>query len=120
MRAIVTVAAFLALAGAAQAQGVESFYRNTNIKLVIGVAPGGSYDIIGRLVGRHLGKHVPGEPKVLIENMPGASGRVATNHLFSLAAKDGSVIGAVQETAALGQLLGEPGVRYDAGKFGWI
>lgn len=105
---------------AAEAQSVESFYRGNTVRLVIGVAAGGSYDIDARLVARHLGKHIPGEPKVLPENMPGASGRLAANNLFTVAPKDGSVLGAVQETMALGQLVGENGIRYDARGFSWI
>jgi len=116
---VCALVAFSASASAS-AQSVDSFYRGSSIRLVIGVAAGGSYDIDARLVARHLGDHIPGNPKVLPENMPGASGRLAANYLYTVAAKDGSVLGAVQETAALGQLLGENGVRYDAAGFNWV
>lgn len=115
------VAALLAAAvSPAAADAVEDFYRKNDIKFIIGVAVGGSYDTTGRLVARHIGKYVPGNPKVQIVNMPGASSRVAANHIYSVAPKDGTIIGAVSEAIPMAQALGENGVRYDASKFNWI
>jgi tripartite-type tricarboxylate transporter receptor subunit TctC len=102
------------------ADAVEDFYKSTQIRLIIGVAVGGSYDTMARLVTRHLGRHIPGNPRIVAENMPGASGRLAANHIATVAARDGSVIAAAQESLPLAQAMGESGVRYDASKFFWI
>jgi tripartite-type tricarboxylate transporter receptor subunit TctC len=107
-------------ADSVQADAVSDFYGKTDVKLIIGVAVGGSYDASGRLVARHIGKHIPGNPRILVQNMPGASSRVAANHIYTVAPKDGSIIGAVSESIPLAQALGEKGVRYDANKFNWI
>lgn len=111
----------LAIASAAaRADAVSDFYGKTDVRLIIGVAVGGSYDSSGRLVARHIGKHIPGNPRILIQNMPGASSRLAANHIYAVAPKDGSIIGAVSESIPLAQALGEQGIRFDANKFNWI
>jgi tripartite-type tricarboxylate transporter receptor subunit TctC len=110
----------LLAATAAAAQDPTEFYRNGTIRLVIGLPAGASYDDIGRLVARHLGAHIPGRPRVVAENMPGATGRVAASYIFNTAPKDGSVLGALHESIALAQAVGESGVRYDARQLGWI
>jgi len=102
------------------AQSVADFYARTPLRLIISADPGGSYDQIGRLVSRHLGRHIPGNPRVIPENMLGASGRVAANFLYHSAPKDGSVIGVIQQSIPMGQALGEGGVQYDAGRFNWL
>jgi len=104
----------------ASAETVADFYKKNDIKFIIGVAVGGSYDTSGRLVARHIGKYIPGNPRVQIQNMPGASSRVAANHIYSVAPKDGTIIGAVSEAIPMAQALGESGVRYDATRFKWI
>lgn len=114
-------AAWLLLAiSPAAAQTESEFYRGATIRLVIGLPPGASYDDIARLAARHLGTHIPGRPKILPENMPGATGRVAASYLFNAAPKDGTVLAALHESVALAQALGESGVRYDARAFGWV
>src|SRR4051794_6006432 len=118
-RALATAALLLASWSAA-AQGDNDFYRGTTIRLLIALPPGASYDDVARLVARHLGAHVPGQPKILPENMPGATGRVAASYLFNLAPKDGTVLAALHESVAFAQLLGESGVRYDARQLGWV
>jgi tripartite-type tricarboxylate transporter receptor subunit TctC len=105
---------------AVRADAVADFYGKTDVRLIIGVAVGGSYDASGRLVSRHIGKHIPGNPRILIQNMPGASSRLAANHIYSVAPKDGSIIGAVSESIPLAQAMGEQGIRFDANKFNWI
>lgn len=106
--------------GVARADAVSDFYGKTDVRMIIGVAVGGSYDSSGRLVARHIGRHIPGHPRVLIQNMPGASSRVAANHIYTVAPKDGTIIGAVSEGIAMAQALGEKGIRYDVSKFNWI
>ena len=119
-RGLVGLAAAVILAGGARADAIEDFYSKNDVRLIIGVAVGGSYDASGRLVARHIGRHIPGKPRILIQNMPGASSRVAANHIYTVAPKDGTIIGAVSEGIAMAQAMGEKGIRYDAGKFNWI
>jgi hypothetical protein len=90
------------------------------IELLIGYTPGGSYDLYARLVARHLGRFLPGEPVVVPQNMPGAGSLRAANFIYGAAAKDGSVMGIVTETVALEQALSNPAVQYDAARFTWI
>jgi tripartite-type tricarboxylate transporter receptor subunit TctC len=116
-----SIAAALALmTGTAKAQTAAEFYSRTPLRLIISADPGGSYDQIGRLVARHLGKHLPGNPRVVPENMLGASGRVAANYMYRAAPKDGSVIALVQQSIPMGQALGETGTQFDAARFNWI
>ena len=114
------LAAVIATCGLARADGISDFYGKNDVRMIIGVAVGGSYDSSGRLVARHIGRHIPGSPRVIIQNMPGASSRLAANHIYTVAPKDGTIIGAVSEGIAMAQALGEKGIRYDAGKFNWI
>lgn len=118
------MAAGLALLGAQGAlaqQSAEDFFKaRKSINMYIGYAPGGSYDLYARLVARHLGKHIPGNPAIVPNNMPGAGSLQAANYLYAVAPKDGSAIGALGETVAMEQALKNPGVKYDATKFTWI
>jgi len=120
LRAIVAICIALVWASPGSAQSVADFYARTSIRLIVSADPGGSYDQIGRLVSRHLGRHIPGNPRVVPENMLGASGRVAANFLYRTAPQDGSVIGVIQQSIPMGQALGEGGVQYDASRFNWI
>ena len=91
-----------------------------NIRLVIGAASGGSFDITARLVGRHIGKHLPGNPNVVPQNMPGAGSLAAANYLYNVAPQDGSVIGMVVPTILFNQLFRDDSIRFDAAKMHWI
>ncbi len=117
------VTALLALASApTQAQTVEAFYTGKQISLIIGNAAGSGYDVIGRMVGRHMGKYIPGNPKLVPQNMNGAGGITAANHVASIAAKDGSVIGLVNREAIFDPLFSgaESKASYDPRKFIWL
>src|SRR3954452_15174087 len=107
-------------ATAALAQTPAEFYSRNPVRLIISADPGGSYDGVGRLMARHLGQHIPGNPRVVPENMLGASGRVAANYVYHSGPKDGSVIAVVQQSIPMGQALGEGGTQYDAARFNWI
>jgi tripartite-type tricarboxylate transporter receptor subunit TctC len=114
------VSAVAAIAsGPATAQSEPSFAGKT-ITLTIGYAPGSGNDILSRLVSRHLGKHIPGQPKVVAQNMPGAGSFKAANYLYSVAPKDGTVLGYIAQTAATEELLGSPAVQFKTAKFSWI
>ena len=122
-----TVNRFLCLFGAcallaspARAQSVADFYKGKNLDLYIGYSGGGGYDLYARLLARHLGKHIPGKPTVLPQNMPGAGSLRLTNWLYAAAPKDGSAIGAISRGTPFDPLLGRPGTQFDAVKFSWI
>jgi tripartite-type tricarboxylate transporter receptor subunit TctC len=116
------VAAGLVTAGAptANAQSAASFYGGKTLKYIIPDGAGGGYDAYSRLLVRHLAEHIPGHPRVVAENMPGAAGLVATNWLYRVAPGDGSVLGATYSTLLTDKLLGDAAAQYDPAKFEWI
>jgi tripartite-type tricarboxylate transporter receptor subunit TctC len=109
-----------AVVGPTRADPIADFYGRTSVRMVISADPGGSYDSDSRLVARYLGRHIPGNPKVVPENMIGASGRLAANFMYRSAPQDGSVIAVVQQSIPMGQAVGESGIQYDAARFNWI
>lgn len=113
----------LALAGAslpAAAQTPEQFYKGKNVELVIGYPPAGSNDVYARLLARHIGRHIPGNPTVVPQNKPGAGSFLALGHVANVAPKDGTVIGIGAPTAPLDEKLGSQGVRFKSSEFNWI
>ena len=104
----------------AWAQNSKPFYDGKTIQIVVASGPGASTDIGARLVGRFLGKHIPGHPGVIVQNMPGAGGLVAANHIYNLAKPDGLTLVAVTRSNYLDQMVGKPEVRFDFRKFSWI
>lgn len=118
LSAAIAVSAILSSAsGTALAQ---SFYDGKTVRIVVGLAPGGGFDTYARLIGRHLGKHIPGNPTVIVDNMPGAGSLVMTNFLYKVAKPDGLTIGHFDGALVLGQALGQPGIEFDARKFEFI
>src|SRR5882757_362543 len=105
------------LAGTAVA---DDFYRNKQIKLLVGADAGGSYDVNARLVARFLGQHIPGNPQILVQNMQGAGSINAANYVYGVAPQDGTVIVAVLQTLVYNQLFRDRNARFDAGKLQWI
>jgi tripartite-type tricarboxylate transporter receptor subunit TctC len=95
-------------------------FTGKTITIYIGNPAGGTFDLIGRLVARHLGAHLPGHPTVIAENMPGAGTLRAADYLYNVAPKDGTALGIVSEALAVEQALEDPAVQYDAAKFTWI
>jgi tripartite-type tricarboxylate transporter receptor subunit TctC len=118
--ALVAALAVLALALPAQAQAADEFYRGKQIRFIVGTAAGQDYDAWSRLVARHMGRFIGGNPSFVVENMPGAGHILATNYLFNLAPRDGSVIGMVSRNITEAAMTRLPNVRFDPGKFGWI
>ena len=115
------LAPFVAWAAqSAHAQSVEDFYRGRTISIVLITSPGGPYDILARVVARHIGNHIPGKPSVTVKNMPGGGGMVGANWLYNVAERDGSVIGAVLNITPFEPAFGTDGVRYDPQKFTWL
>jgi tripartite-type tricarboxylate transporter receptor subunit TctC len=120
----ITVAGSLALAVSvltlmpAAAQGPS--LAGKNVTMIIGFGPGGGYDAWGRVVARYIGKHLPGNPNVVPQNMPGGGSFNAANHIFAIAPKDGTVLAIIARDAPLGPLTGAPGARFDPLKISWI
>jgi tripartite-type tricarboxylate transporter receptor subunit TctC len=114
---VVLAAAF---ATTARAQSVEGFYRGRTVTIVIGYSVGGGYDIYGRVLGRHLGKHIPGNPAVVVQNMPGAGSLRAANYLYNAAPKDGTMLGVFARGMAMEPLIGASTTNFDSRKFAWI
>ncbi len=104
----------------ALAQSPGEFYRGRTVTLIVSSAPGGGYDALARTVAPHLSRHIPGNPAVVVRNMSGAGGIVAVNHLFNVAAKDGTVIGNVQNNTPFEPLFGTKEAIYDPLKFNWL
>jgi len=104
----------------ASAQSAESFYGGKTLKFIIPDGAGGGYDAYSRLLARRLADHIPGHPRIVAENLPGAAGLVATNWLFHVAPRDGSVMGATYNTLLTDPLLGDAAAQYDPTKFRWI
>jgi len=113
--ALSTVAILLA-AGSGEARA-QSFYEGKTIRLVVGFAPGGGFDTYARVLSRHMGRHIPGNPTVVVENMTGAGSLISANHLYRVAKPDGLTIGHFNGGLFLGQALGQPGIEFDARKF---
>ena len=113
---------FLAAAfpGQIQAQSVAEFYKGKTIEFIIGTSAGGSYDQWARLIGRHMGRHIPGNPNFLPKNMPGAGHIKATNYLFNVAPKDGTTIGMFSRNIPTRALLKHPAVKFKPEEFNWI
>ena len=111
---------FLLMGAQAQAQGVADFYKGKSVDLYIGYSAGGGYDVYARLVARHLGKHIPGNPTVVPRNMEGAGSLRLANWLYNIGSKEGLAIGALSRGAAFDPLFGSPGAQFDAEKLNWI
>jgi tripartite-type tricarboxylate transporter receptor subunit TctC len=115
----VLAATVFACAGAS-ADEVSDFYRGKSITIVVSNPAGGGYDLLARTIAPVLSRHIPGNPSVIVQNMPGAAGMLATNHLFTIAAKDGTVIGSISNTVPFEPLLGTTQARFDPLKFNWL
>lgn len=105
---------------ALRAEAAAPFYEGKAIRIIVGTAPGGGYDTYTRLLARHFGKHIPGNPIVVVDNMPGAGGLLAANHMYRVARPDGLTIGHFVGGQFLQQLLGRPGIEFDARRFEYI
>ena len=98
----------------------ESFYKDKNVRIIVGASAGGGYDTYSRTIARHIGKHVPGNPTFVVENMPGAGFLISANYMYNIAKPDGLTIGHFIGGLFLQQLLGKPGIEFDAAKFEYI
>jgi tripartite-type tricarboxylate transporter receptor subunit TctC len=104
----------------ARAQSVADFYRGKTITNIVGFGTGGGFDIYARLVAKHLGRHIPGNPAVVVRNMPGAGGRIAADYVYNVGVQDGTVLGFVASAIVVDQLLDAVDTRFDPQKFTWL
>jgi tripartite-type tricarboxylate transporter receptor subunit TctC len=104
----------------AKAQNAAEFYKGKQIRMIIGNPPGGDYDLGGRTLARYLPKYLPGNPTIVVQNMPGASTIVAANYLYNVAPKDGTTFGSFSRNLAAQAVLGNDNVKADPRKYGWI
>lgn len=114
------VAGVLCLSGSAAL--AQTNWQGKQISIIVGFSPGGTYDAMARLYARHIGRHLSGNPSAIVRNMPGAGSKVAANHIYSGAAKDGTVLGIVGGNVAIEPLLatGKAKATYDSRQFAWI
>jgi tripartite-type tricarboxylate transporter receptor subunit TctC len=121
LHALAAVAAALGATATRAADPIADFYSGKSVQLVIGYAPGGGYDVYARALARYMGRHIPGNPSIVVQNMPGAGSIKAANYLYNIAPKDGTAFGGFSRGAFLDPLLGRAdGVQYVAAKFGWL
>lgn len=107
------------LIGPAKAQADE-FYKGKTIRFIVGAPAGGGYDTYTRAIARHIGKHIPGNPSMVVENMPGAGSLIAANYTYNKAEPDGLTVGVWISGQVLRQALGDKSTKFDSRKFGWI
>jgi tripartite-type tricarboxylate transporter receptor subunit TctC len=122
IRALTTFLLALTVAvSPARADAVADFYKGKNVTLIVGYGTGGGYDVFARLLARHIGKYIPGNPNVVVQNMPGAGSLRAVNALYNTAPKDGTAIGMFGRDMPLIAILGtNPGIQFDPRKFVWL
>ncbi|MGE5538839.1 MAG: Bug family tripartite tricarboxylate transporter substrate binding protein [Gemmatimonas sp.] len=119
-RALAVAIAALALPELARADAVGDFYKGKNLTMIVGYAPGGINDIAARLAGRYLVKHLPGEPALVVQNMPAASGISAINHMYNVAPKDGATVSIIGRAIPQLAFLNDPNIRFVPDKFVWL
>jgi tripartite-type tricarboxylate transporter receptor subunit TctC len=103
-----------------QAYGQTPYYQGKTITIIVGYQAGDGYDIWARLLAAHLGKHLPGSPNIVVQNMPGAGSMIAANHVYNVAKPDGLTMASVGPSLYLDQLVGKKEVQFDWAKFGWV
>lgn len=118
---LVAIAALLFIVGAIQASTHE-FFQGKTVRIIVAFSPGGGFDTYARTIARHMGKHILGNPTFIVDNMPGAGGVIAANHVYKVAKPDGLTIGHFQGglQILLGPILGRPGIEFDARKFEYV
>jgi len=119
-RALALLAAMALAPSTARAQSPADFYKGRNVDLYVGYSVGGAYDLYARVIARHLGKHIPGNPTIVPKNMEGAGSLRLANWIYKVGPKDGSALGTIGRGTAFDPLLGSRGAQFQADKFTWI
>jgi tripartite-type tricarboxylate transporter receptor subunit TctC len=99
---------------------IADFYRGKTVRIIVGFSAGGGYDQYSRLIARHISKYIPGNPAIIVDNMPGAGSIIAANHTFNAAPKDGTIVGNISGPIILEQLFSNPAVQFDMAKFRYL
>jgi tripartite-type tricarboxylate transporter receptor subunit TctC len=120
IRSLITAIISFALLDNAAYGTTHEFFKGKTIRVVVGYAPGGGYDLYARVIARHIGKHIAGNPAFIVENMPGAGSLVAANHLYKIAKPDGLTIGHFNGSLFQLQALGHKEIEFDSGKFEYV
>ena len=110
----------MALVWSVNASAQESFYKGKTVRIVVGFAAGGGFDTYSRAISRHMGRHIPGNPTIIVDNMTGAGSLIAANHVYKVAKPDGLTIGHFIGGLFMQQLQERPGIEFDARKFEYI
>lgn len=113
---LILVTLMTALPAAAE----DGFYEGKTVRVIVMTSPGGGYDTYARTIARYLGNHIPGSPSVLVQNMPGAGGFIATNYVYNVAKPDGLTVLVTNSGVVLQEAVGMPGIKFDARKFEWV
>ncbi len=100
--------------------GAAEFYKGKTVRLVVGAPPGGGFDTYTRVIARSIIKHIPGNPRIIVQNMPGASFAISMNYLYNIAKRDGSVFAGTNSGLVMKQIVGVKGFKFDINKFGWL
>src|SRR5215510_6469780 len=114
------VASTFTTSAAFAAPASDDFYRGKVIRIVVGFSAGGGFDTFARTLSRSMGKYIPGNPSIVVENMTGAGSLISANHIYRVAKPDGLAIGAFNGNQILGQLVGAQGINFDARKMEWM
>src|SRR5829696_9930691 len=117
---VMALVALTSVSAPAYAQSVEQFYKGKAINLIIGFEAGGGYDIYGRLLSRHMAKHIPGQPNIVVQNLPGAGSQRAAQYIYTTAPKDGTAIGTFGRQMGIAPLLTPTTAQFDGTKFTWL
>jgi tripartite-type tricarboxylate transporter receptor subunit TctC len=120
MRRVAGLAVLISLFALGRLGAQEPFYQGKTIRMIVGLSAGGGYDTYTRAIARHLSKHIPGKPAVVVENMVGAGSLIAANHIYKVAKPDGLTIGHFIGGLFLQQLIGKPGIEFDGRKFEYL
>ena len=118
--AAIIIAASTVLTGQAIADPVADFYKGNTVSILMGTGPGGSFDLYGRTIAAHLGRHIPGNPNIIVEHMPGAGGAIAGNHIYGPAPQDGTKILLAHAIPITEKMLGGKNIRFKTREFHWL
>lgn len=118
--AIIVLSALVMGTGQLWADAIEDAYKGKTLNIITSTGPGGTYDVTARAISRHMARHIPGAPTIIVQNMPGGGNVLATNYMYTIAPKDGLTIATIENGIPLHQVLDGQGVRYDAAKFNWL
>lgn len=120
MRCVILAVIGIAFTVGVAEASTHEFFKGKIVRIIVGFGTGGGFDVYSRLLAGHLNKHIPGRPTVIVDNMPGAAGLIAANHLYKVAKPDGLTIANFTGGLLMGQILGRPGIEFDAQKFEYI